>query len=91
MCRPRSALRRTWRRRHSNAAHRESDASLPNAAATPDTATTLLEVCDRHLSQHTEQVLITFYETGDEAVELSYAARRADAQAVAAGPQARWR
>ena len=57
--------------------------------AAPDSASTLLEVFDWHLRQHPQRLLITLYESGDEPTELSYAALHADAQAVAAGLQAR--
>ncbi|MDP2164266.1 MAG: 1-acylglycerol-3-phosphate O-acyltransferase [Hydrogenophaga sp.] len=74
-----------------SAARPETSATPPGEApaATPDTATTLLEVFDWHLQQHPDQVLITLYESGDESAELSYATLHADAQAVAAGLQAR--
>jgi len=57
--------------------------------AAPDGAATLLEVFDWHLQQHPRRVLITLYEGGDEPTGLSYADLHADAQAVAAGLQAR--
>lgn len=67
-----------------------SAAPLPGAnVAAPDSAATLLEVFDWHLQQHPQRVLITLYESADAATELSYAALHADAQAVAAGLQAR--
>lgn len=65
-------------------------ASPPGSdVAAPDSAATLLEVFDWHLQQHPQRVLITLYESADAPVELSYAALHADAQAVAAGLQAR--
>ena len=73
-----------------SAARREASGLAPDAeTAAPDAATTLLEVFDWHLRRHPDQVLITLYESGDESADLSYAALHADAQAVAAGLQAR--
>lgn len=72
--------------------HEAPAASAPVPAAdvaAPETAGTLLEVFDWHLQQHPTRVLITLYEGGDAPAELSYAALHAEAQAMAAGLQAR--
>ena len=54
----------------------------------PDALATLLDVFDWHLQRHPDRALITLYEDGGEAVELSYAALHAAGAAMAAGLRA---
>jgi len=54
----------------------------------PDSVATLVDIFDWHLQRHPGRVLITLYEDGDQAIELSYGALHADGVAVAAGLRA---
>jgi 1-acyl-sn-glycerol-3-phosphate acyltransferase len=54
----------------------------------PDNLATLLDVFDWHLQRHPARGLVTLYEDGAQAVELSYAALHADGVAMAQGLRA---
>jgi 1-acyl-sn-glycerol-3-phosphate acyltransferase len=51
----------------------------------PESVQTLVEAFEWHLLHHPQRVLITLYENGDQALDLSYADLHRDALAVAAG------
>ena len=58
-----------------------------DAGAAPETATTLVEALDWHVRHHPDRIHIRLLEADESAAAMSYAALRADAEAVAGGLQ----